>query len=143
MPNITELKIDRALWGRGALLNPSGTMCCLGHASVACGVPKSELTLKPSLSKCDDTILGYPRASWIGKYGLNPAFAERYVDERLKVMPPGSDVFSDRAARINDSLDITDNDKETKLIKLFSIVGVTLSFYGSKCDEVEDVTTDE
>lgn len=40
---ITELVIDRAKWGVGALLNRDGTMCCLGHLSVACGIPKSSL----------------------------------------------------------------------------------------------------
>lgn len=51
---IKKLVIDRALWGKGALLQEDGKMCCLGHLGRACGVDKNYL--RPFLHYG----LGYP-----------------------------------------------------------------------------------
>lgn len=103
---ITELVIDRALWGKGALLNDDGTMCCLGHLSVACGVPKDLLiNTKPG-----PKLKSLPDDKWI-----NVPMWARF-----------SSAFSCTFSHINDY----DSDPEPKLIKLFAERGIALSFIG-------------
>src|SRR6476661_11049335 len=45
--NLKAFTISRAYWGTGndggSLLKPSHKMCCLGFASLACGVPKTSI----------------------------------------------------------------------------------------------------
>lgn len=40
---LTKLVIDRAKWGRGALVRDDGKMCCLGFLGLACGLTKKEM----------------------------------------------------------------------------------------------------
>lgn len=104
---ITELVIDRAKWGKGALLTNEGKMCCLGFLSVACGY---ELPL--------DT--GYPFNYWTD------------IDVKWRgALPARCDAgdFALRASTINDS-DHSWADKETMLIKLFAEDNIKLSFVG-------------
>lgn len=98
---ITELVIDRAKWGKGALLTNEGKMCCLGFLSVACGY---ELPLDTS----------YPFNYWTD------------IDVKWR-RPFGT--LALRASTINDS-DHSWVDKETMLIKLFAEDNIKLSFIG-------------
>lgn len=109
---ITELVIDRAKWGKSALLNPDGTMCCLGFLSKACGVE-------------DVQMLGvsYPKYEWIKSNGLNKEFAANTGDQLS------------RAAQINDSTDMPIADKEIQLTALFAKNGIALSFTGDHRSE--------
>jgi len=117
---ITKLVIDRSMWGAGSLLRPGdGKMCCLGFASKACGAT-------------DDEIKGldFPPPYFIDKYGLpkwmclSPKFEHLCVDEGLA--PPL------RATSINDTVHISDSERESELIKLFNYNGIELSFIGVK-----------
>ena len=110
---ITELVIDRKLWGTGAMLNRDGTMCCLGHLSKACGVPENEMRYEDGIGN-----ISFPKLTWINKYDLN-SWA---VDS----------IEMSEAAQINDSKLIPDSQKEIELIQLFKDNGITLSFVGSK-----------
>lgn len=107
---ITKLVIDRQLWGKDALLNPDGTMCCLGFASLACGVPLNHLT-----TPYDGTI-GYPLNNWVN---VNKWMRDPYLAAEA----------ARHATSINDGDDIL-SVKEEKLIKLFADNGVELSFTG-------------
>lgn len=111
--SVTELVIDRALWGRTALLNKDGTMCCLGFLSKACGVPNNEMVHPNGAS------MGYPRREWISEYKLNDWAASAIC-------------AASKAACINDSRFQTDDTKEAELIELFKENGIALSFTGSK-----------
>lgn len=108
---IDKLVIDRQLWGRGALLKPDGTMCCLGFAALACGVPVNQLTFGI------DGIISYPLNSWIN------------VNEWMRDAKASPAAHALMAASINDGDDEL-SIKEEKLIKLFANNGVELSFIG-------------
>lgn len=100
---ITELVIDRSLWGAGLLLkSEDNTMCCLGFASLACGVPINYIK-----------DIGMPQYSWFE------------VNHWMRCSPTA---FS--AIHINDDDTITGPEKEAKLIELFGKNGVKLSFTG-------------
>jgi hypothetical protein len=105
---ITELVIDRSLWGEGFLLrSEDNTMCCLGFASLACGVP---------IKYIED--VGLPEYSWTD-VNLWMRLASRLHN--------GSD---DHVVDVNDSYSLTGPEKEEKLIKIFNDNGVKLSFIG-------------
>jgi hypothetical protein len=111
---LEKLVIDRAKWGKGVLLNKDdGTMCCLGFASLACGVPVAKLNYLNGTNK------GFPDHEWDipewmknGNHDGAPASARR------------------QAVLINDSHTLTNAEKEEQLIKLFAAQGTELSFTG-------------
>lgn len=105
---IDKLVIDRSKWGMNRLIREDGRMCCLGHAASACGV---------SLEKLRTRVM--PDSSW----DINPGLSEGFGGDR-DVLPVGLPAQS-----INDS-NMTWPDKETRLIKLFAINGIELSFTG-------------
>lgn len=109
---VTEFKIYRPMWGQGALIRDNGEMCCLGFLSKACGYSGKEMEGK-----------SYPSIYWDKVperfRGLSDAGADDALDD------PGF-----IAAAINDKEDISQTEKETLLIELFSKYGITLSFYG-------------
>jgi hypothetical protein len=112
---ITELVIDRARWGQGALKRiDSGKMCCLGFLAVACGVPEDELFFT---GISGNSAMGMPRPEWAEKYGMPAGVTYTLGWQTL-------------AAEINDSA-IPMEDKEVKLIALFDDHGITLSFVGT------------
>lgn len=113
---IERLSIDRARWGKSALRNDDGTMCCLGFLGVACGVPESEM-LEVGMP---NDIVGMKYRS---KYPID-VFADDDRDTE-------SD-FADEAASINDSGIIKPYRKEEKLKKLFKTVGIKLTFRGKR-----------
>jgi hypothetical protein len=133
MPPITELKIDRALWGMNALLNEDGTMCCLGHLSVACGVPKDKMAAGAVPGEHRGGIeygfykIGFPKASW-REYGL-PNWAMGHAHAQQLGNPIA---YRNVIAATNDSDVWSDAEKEARLIELFRHGGITLSFYGEK-----------
>lgn len=105
---ITELIIDRAHWGAGLLLrSDDNTMCCLGFASLACGVPINYIK-----------DIGMPQYSW---FEVNPW---------MRTHPGAGGRGRDTAININDDDTITGPEKEAKLIHLFDKNGVKLSFTG-------------
>lgn len=108
---LPRLIIPRRLWGLNSLLNPDGTMCCLGHAAKACGVP-------------DNRLLGV---------GL----PERDLDVPAWMLPRyngNSDIVGTsargRASTINDDQVMPVDRKEEALIKLFGSMGTELTFVG-------------
>lgn len=105
--SIKELVIPRSQWGKGRLrLTASDKMCCLGHLSVACGVPPEDLHGE-----------NFPLPSWTSV----PEWA-RYPHR--SAMPRAAPIMQ-RAAAINDSDRST---REAELIELFASQGIALSF---------------
>lgn len=113
--SLTKLTIPRKLWGRHALLNLDGTMCCLGHASVACGVPKEKL-------RNEGSPLGMPLLVWTHDYNV-PAWITHEDNGARRC-----------AAGINDRADeeSSDADREAELITLFKNKGIELVFTGEE-----------
>lgn len=108
--NITELVIDRAKWGKGALLNSEGKMCCLGFLSKACGVPDEEIKYVP-----------FPHTNW----------------DKIPTAFRGNTPACSKAAAINDEYTQepqTPEEREAALISLFSEKGIALRFTGTSTD---------
>jgi len=107
---IKAFSIDRKLWGKGALLNDDGTMCCLGHLGRACGIGNKELKDAFSSGYEEWTNRGYP--------------FEFCADER------NPRVATELAIMINDSDLMARPEKERRLKVLFRSRGIRLTFRG-------------
>ncbi len=120
--NEKVLIIDRSKWRRGgdvynithgstALLNDHGLMCCLGFDALACGVSVRELA-----------HIGDPAELTMMVYELPPD----YMGSRLASVAP--DDFDNapivlRAIKVNDDAQITDAEREAKLIPILKQLG--------------------
>lgn len=119
--SLTKLVIPRKLWGKGALLNKDGTMCCLGHASKACGVPESYMrNYSSDFSGSYD--MSVPRVQWEDEYGM-PHWMIHYLSSTT--------TGRDAAIAVNDS-DMPDERREAELIEIFKDHGIELVFEGEK-----------
>ena len=127
-----KVVIDRATWMTGRydksdsagptyLLNGKGMMCCLGFAlNQVCGVPKMDLRSK-----------AMPRHLTVEK-DLEPfasTFSCNSWGEGRQRIRCDSDLTS-AASTINDDADLTDAEREAKLVKLFAKDDIELSFTG-------------
>ena len=105
---LTKLVIDRAKWGRGALVREDGKMCCLGFMGLACGLTKEEMKLHGMPHSMDPEALA--RVGWVG-WGNDDS----------------CDLLGELAS-INDNVNILRPRKERLLIEKFRTAGVELSF---------------
>ena len=116
---ITELVIDRKTWMRGEnvgfvtqLLNPGKKgadgeqyMCCLGQLCLAMGMKEKDISGIPGPGVIDQGAQGF---DWWDN-----------VKKRD---------FAYKAMDTNGSRDLSDSEREAKLIPLFQDVGIALSF---------------
>lgn len=124
---IKKLAIDRALWGKNALLRKKdptdpdeGKMCCLGHLGRACGISTKSLVGRAMPGKDIIAHRKYPAAFLAKPTKVKYRNSNGNVEE---------DSVADRAAEINDS-DRRPAIKERMLITLFKKANITLSFTG-------------
>lgn len=115
--SVTELVIDRIKWGRMSLHNKDGTMCCLGHLSRACGITDEQMP--------PDGTIAFPLKSWVN--------VNEWARTDLTSGGGGG------ASIINDG-NLNNDEKETRLIKLFAENGVALSFIGEHRENAEHVS---
>lgn len=119
---LRKLVIDRSRWQCGAhtkglltqLRNSAGRMCCLGFHSLALGYTEEEITghwYPRSLADNGRKKDGLPVVP--GTYGWD------------------NNPFATQAARINDSTDIDDAERESRLVALFLEQGWELTFEGN------------
>lgn len=112
------LTINRAKWTRGVLnlpsklLNSAGYMCCLGFDALACGVPSDVLDgIGEPYELADSADVSYLRDR------------VNYNDSDDDDPTPLNSVLVDKAIDINDDLEITDNEREAKLIPILKQLG--------------------
>lgn len=119
MKTITELVITRSKWSTpdtfetkniSSLLCLNGKMCCLGFACLELGLKEEDILLKsmPVTVINEPSQFTFPMTNYSNKF-VNTAFA-------------------DTAADINDDEDITNEQREERLTKLFAKNNITLSF---------------
>lgn len=106
-----KLTIDRTRWYRGksavdsALLRDDGTMCCLGFLGLACEIPAAALLARKTPLR---------------------------VNEAYRHMWP-ADIFGRHLSTLlslNDRVNLSDRDREDRLIKEFHEIGVEVEFVG-------------
>ena len=107
-----KLVIERKTWARGAtrgdyLKNPSGTKCCLGFLGEACGLSEQELRNHGTLQ----AVVEFRK--------ITP---NRYLYEMTNRDPHS------QAIRINDTRQLSEEERETELILIFAGAGIQLSF---------------
>ena len=120
--DVKEFTINRAKWGRGDsnegyLLNDvSGKMCCLGFYAKACGLKNKD-------------IIGV----------TDPASYQSYFFEKnsgtwkTKLLKSSRNTSTcNDLIIINDSMYITDEAREEKIIKKFARIGIKVKFVGKK-----------
>ncbi len=102
-------------FGLTKLLNTQGYMCCLGSISEQCGVPRKDLLNidypYDLLSQHHDLV------SFLREKPTNSIFANNTF-------------LAQQAANINDNSNISNEERETRLIELFKTEGYTISFTG-------------
>lgn len=140
MVKLEKLVIDRARWGKGCLLDHENKMCCLGFASVACGVPEDQLGNVRAgdggfqIKAC----VYYPRTSWpvpewtkSGPQAQAASWLNDTLPARQTVAPPSvAAVLTD--AGISTTAVADEADREARLTKLFSFYGTELTFEGDR-----------
>jgi hypothetical protein len=132
--SVSTLVIDRALWGTEALLRLDGKMCCLGHLSLACGVPKGRMLRQSPWN----LTMGSPPQEWaeVPEWARNGSAEAYTVDSELLLAHAdvlngsgAEDTAQTFAMYVNDS-NIAWVKKESVLIALFASQGIALSFTG-------------
>lgn len=123
---IKKLVIDRALWGKGALLREknagdpdAGKMCCLGHLGRACGISTKSLVGRGMPSRDITAHRKYP-AAFLAK-PIRVKYRNYSNIDEADIAP--------LAAEINDS-DRRPATKERMLVTLFKKANITFSFTG-------------
>lgn len=121
-----KFTIERSKWrnshhGKGPtkLLNKEHYQCCLGFCCEQIGVPKHQLMMIGS----PDSILKFNKT-----FDMKGILTTGSMCGGL--FGNSNSVLSTRAIRINDSTDIGLEEKESRLIKLFSDCGHELEFVG-------------
>lgn len=118
---ITELVIDRKLWMRGGYKRFSTNLlsttkkkadgeqyiCCLGFLCLAQGMKEKDISGHPGPRSIDK---GNEEEGW-------------WHENRRFINP---------AMEVNDDSNISDSEREAKLIPAFQEVGITLSFIGEQ-----------
>lgn len=110
MPEIKNMTIDRADWGKGSLLKANGQMCCLGHLGAACGV--SFQSLLPN---------GFPHHIDNNERFKYP---KKFAKNRWNV--------NNLAADINDCHTMKIAEKESRIRLLFAGHGIKVKFVGDR-----------
>lgn len=115
MPKLIPLRIDRKRWCRGGkhgesfLLNAQDAMCCLGFACKKLGVPKEAL---------DHSTPASVDKKYSSKLGLLVNRKGRDRGDTVK------------AVKLNDDLDLTEEDRENKLVPVLKRLGFDVTFVG-------------
>lgn len=119
-----ELVIDRKKWARGGnggpacLLNGNGNMCCLGFLAKACGASNAQI----------DGV-GMPSETTTGDSQRKPLVSLCYWSNLAnvawpeKLFPIEFDI-----SELNDTIPLSDEERERQLKPLFRRIGYTLRF---------------
>lgn len=115
MADVKSFVIDRAKWGKEALLNSDGSMCCLGFYSEACGANH-------------DRMLGYGVPRELEDARLIPVWARysEYEDNDIKALIE----WNDHSHGPGNSTRRCKADVEKAIAKIFKRNGVRVTFKG-------------
>jgi hypothetical protein len=119
-----RIEIDRAQWGKYTLLDKhNGKMCCLGFICKQAG-----------LSDDDIQDVGYPSTLW--DYSIRRKRVQTGpIPDLLKPFISGhsdATLLASDLARINDSTEIDDAEREARLIERAAKDGFEFVFTGTK-----------
>lgn len=123
-----ELKkfvVKKSQWLRGEghyesflLRDSDGKMCCLGFASLACGLDVNDIYNVPCPCDVDNTSLNkYP----------NSFFIENHINHHGYTRFSNSDLIS-KIMATNDDEDLNDDERILKLIDKFAELEIEVSF---------------
>lgn len=126
---IKEFTVDVSKWCRGgingdpSLLNEEGFMCCLGFLSKACGIEEYEMTCIADPENLEDESL----FDFLPKELLE----FKKMDDEESTYPSNTLLCQD-LIDINDSKEITDHDRMSKLKYKFESIGIDIKFVNTE-----------
>lgn len=117
-----KVTIDRSKWSRGrpsSLANGMGEMCALGFVCTSLNIPKEHIT-------------GIGTPTTLANYF--PQYKKRLGQNNLLVCRGNAAITSEAATSVistNDSNNISEQEREERLIKLFDKLNIQLKFINS------------
>lgn len=124
--NLIPLVIDRERWARGGkpgtlLLNDKdGSMCCLGFACLAAGVPSSKLI---DMGSPEDLAITPALAAFV----TQEEDPDSYDDEEISYRS-GNNSSTEAAIDVNDDKELTDPEREDRLKPILAKLGFDVTF---------------
>lgn len=125
MPDVKKLTITRKQWlrgtGQGVLLHTlSGKMCCLGFCALQ--------IFDSTQEQIRGLALPYEFGEWsFGNSIWEEVFSSAGPLAELDKNPKAFD-YIDEIAQVNDSTELSGDERETELTKLFLDIGVEVEF---------------
>lgn len=116
--SIDKLVIDRGRWGRGSsgglLVNPeTSKMCCLGFLGEACGLARGSMLGVATPAFCKGQLKLWP---------------ERVLVDVENTW--GNSTWTQGATDINDTVEMSEAEREEQLVEHFKEIGIELTFEG-------------
>lgn len=124
--DVKSFVVDRERWYRGKgdrhskLLNRNNKQCCLGFYALACGL--SEASIKGQNTP-NDVICNTESCSCKS----NIQWKTKLIDSDIDSDKVNSQICQ-TLMEVNDEIELSDEERETKLTKLFKKIGIKVKF---------------